>query len=40
MANRTRNAFADGAVAELILTGDTGNRAAYHAYLSGKWGLS
>ena len=40
MANRSLNAKAQGAVAELIVTGDISNRAAHHAYLSGKWGLT
>lgn len=40
MTNRSRNAWIDGAVAEFIVTGSTGNRAAYESYLSSKWGLS
>ena len=40
MANRTLNARADGAVAELVVTGDVSNRAAYHGYLAGKWSLT
>lgn len=40
MANRAQNAWADGAVGELIVTGDTGNRSAYHGYLAAKWGLT
>jgi len=40
MTNRSRNAWVDGALAETIVTGDVSNRAAYHAYLSGKWGIS
>lgn len=40
MTNRTQNAFVDGAVAELIVTGDVTNRATYHAYLANKWGVS
>ena len=38
MSNRTQNAFADGAVGELILTGTLGNRQAYHDYFAAKWG--
>lgn len=40
MTNRSRNAWVDGAVAELIVTGDITNRADYHAYLANKWGVS
>lgn len=40
MTNRSRNAWVNGAVAELIVTGDTANRTDYHAYLTNKWGLS
>lgn len=40
MTNRSRNAWMQGAVAELLLTGDLTNRANYHAYLANKWGLS
>lgn len=40
MTNRSRNAWIDGAVAELIVTGDVTNRADHHAYLATKWGLS
>lgn len=40
MTNRSENAWADGAVAELAITGDIGRRADYHAYLAGKWGVS
>lgn len=39
MTNRSKNAWIDGAVAELIVTGDVTNRASYHAYLANKWGL-
>ena len=39
MANRTRNAWIDGAVAEVVVTGDISNRSEHHAYLAGKWGL-
>jgi hypothetical protein len=39
MTNRSRNAWVDGAVAELIVTGDVSNRALYHSYLAAKWGL-
>ena len=39
MTNRTQNAWVDGAVAELIVTGDVTNRADHHGYLSAKWGL-
>ena len=40
MTNRSRNAWLNGAVAELIVTEDVTNRAAHHAYLAGKWGLN
>lgn len=39
MSNRSLNANIDGAVAELIITGDVTNRADHHAYLANKWGL-
>ena len=39
MTNRSKNASVDGAVGELIVTGDVTNRAAYHDYLALKWGL-
>ena len=38
MTNRANNARANGAVAELIVTGSTENRAEYHTYLTAKWG--
>lgn len=40
MTNRSRNAWIDGSVAELIVTGDVTNRADHHAYLATKWGLA
>lgn len=40
MTNRSKNASVNGAAAELVVTGDVANRAAYHSYLSQKWGLS
>lgn len=40
MTNRSQNANIDGAIAELIVTGDVSNRALHHAYLADKWGLS
>lgn len=40
MENRSQNAWTDGAVGELIITGDTANRADYHTYLSAKWGIA
>ena len=40
MSNRSTNAEVDGAVCELAITGTTGNRAAYHAYLANKWGVA
>lgn len=40
MANRATNAWVDGAVGELIVTGDVTNRAQHHAYLAAKWGLT
>ena len=40
MANRGGNVLNDGAVAEVIVTGDVSNRADHHAYLANKWGLT
>ena len=40
MTNRTVNAWATGAVGELIISGDVSNRATYHAYLANKWGIA
>ena len=40
MTNRSKNAWIDGAVAEVIVTGDVTNREDYHGYLAPKWGLS
>jgi len=40
MANRTPNAWINGAVAELVVTGDVTNRLLYHSYLSTKWGIA
>ncbi len=40
MTNRSKNTWTDGAVAEVIVSGDTSNRAQYHAYLASKWGIS
>lgn len=40
MTNRSRNASINGAVAELVVTEEVTNRALYHSYLAGKWGLS
>ena len=40
MTNRSQNAWVDGAVAELIVTGDVTNRSSHHAYLAAKWGLT
>ncbi|MEO1606437.1 MAG: Ig-like domain-containing protein [Pseudomonadota bacterium] len=40
MTNRSKNAWIDGSVGEVIVTGDVGNRADHHAYLATKWGLS
>ncbi len=39
MTNRSQNAWVDGAVGEVIVTGDATNRSDYHAYLATKWGL-
>lgn len=39
MANRSKNAWVNGAVGELIVTGDVTNRAEHHAYLASKWGV-
>jgi len=40
MTNRSKNAWVSGSVGEIIVTGDVGNRADHHGYLSTKWGLS
>lgn len=40
MTNRSKNAWVNGAVGELVVTGNVSNRAAYHTYLSDKWGVS
>ena len=40
MTNRSQNAWIDGAVAEVILTGDVSNRSDHHTYLANKWGLT
>lgn len=40
MTNRSKNIWLDGAVAEVIVTGNVTNRATHHAYLATKWGLS
>ena len=40
MTNRSQNANINGAVAELVVTGDVSNRALYQSYLADKWGLS
>lgn len=39
MTNRSRNAGINGAVAELIVSGDTASREGYHAYLAAKWSV-
>ena len=39
MTNRSKNAWIDGAVAELIVSGTLSNRADHHAYLTAKWGV-
>ncbi len=39
MTNRSKNAEIDGAVCELVITGDTSSRSAYFDYLSAKWGI-
>jgi hypothetical protein len=39
MANRSQNAFVDGAVGEVIVTSTVTNRASYQAYLSARWGI-
>ena len=39
MTNRSQNAWVDGAVAEIIVTGDVANRSDHHNYLATKWGL-
>lgn len=40
MTNRSQNAWADGAIAEIVVTGDVGNRIDHHSYLANKWGLT
>lgn len=40
MTNRSRNAFANGAVAELVVTGNITNRSDHHSYLANKWGIA
>lgn len=40
MTNRSKNAWVNGACAELIITEDVTNRADHHAYLASKWGLA
>jgi len=40
MTNRSKNAWVNGAVAEVVVTGDVTNRAQYQAYLSAKWGIT
>ena len=40
MTNRSRNAWVNGAVGELIVTEELANRSDYHAYLATKWGLA
>ena len=40
MSNRSKNAWVNGAVAEVVVTGDITNRADHHAYLAAKWGVS
>ena len=42
MINRARNAQVTGAVCEIVVTGDVDavNRAAHHAYLASKWGMT
>ncbi|CAN0591591.1 unnamed protein product, partial [Ectocarpus sp. 12 AP-2014] len=39
MTNRSKNAWVNGAIAELVITGDVANRASYQSYLSTKWGI-
>lgn len=39
MTNRSKNAWVDGAVGEVIVTASTANRAGIHGYLANKWGL-
>jgi len=38
MTNRNQNAYVDGAVGEVIVTGTLAETAGYHAYLAQKWG--
>ena len=40
MGNRSQNASIDGAIAEVIVTGDVSNRVLHHTYLADKWGLT
>ncbi|MEM6660622.1 MAG: Ig-like domain-containing protein [Pseudomonadota bacterium] len=40
MTNRSSNAEVDGAVCEVVITGDITNRSSHHAYLASKWGMA
>lgn len=40
MTNRSQNANIDGAIGEVIVTGDVSNRSLHHTYLAAKWGLT
>lgn len=40
MSNRSTNAWAAGALGEVIITGNVTNRAQHHAYLATKWGIA
>jgi hypothetical protein len=40
MTNRTQNAFFDGAVAEVVVTGALDRADAYRSYLTDKWGIT
>lgn len=40
MTNRSRNAWLNGAVAELVVTETISNRSDYHGYLAAKWGIA
>ncbi len=40
MANRNQNAYVDGAVAEVVVTGNLATTADHIAYLAAKWGVA
>lgn len=40
MTNRSKNAFIDGAVGEVVVTESVDNRGDYQSYLTTKWGIA